>query len=219
MSIPIIPNGVAGNAEVDITWATSVPTSEGGIASPKGLRKIPQRQFHLTIGPEDVLTMRSIYLAANGPRFPVALRDWSNYQFSNEILVWLLQSGNTYAQLSQTWQPTSTYSFAATSRFESFTYPILLPDQSDVPLVVSVNGTPLAGGAWTLKDYGVVEISGTLSSSDSVTASGEYLVPARFMSDTMTIKQITGNTAAIDSFELREILLSELQTSLASLLA
>jgi hypothetical protein len=219
MSIPIIPNGVAGNAEIDTTWATSVSTSEGGVAHPKALRQIPQRQFHLTIGPEDVSTMQSIYLAANGPRFPVALRDWSNYQFTNEDLVWLLSSGNTYAQLSQTWQPTNTYSFAATSNFESFTYPILLPDQSDVPLVISVNGTPLSGGAWALHDYGVVEIFGTLSSSDLVTASGEYLIPARFMQDTMTVKQITGYTSAIDSFDLREILLTELQTLLASLLS
>jgi Conserved hypothetical protein 2217 (DUF2460) len=215
MSIPIIPKSVAGNAEIDITWATAVSTSEGGIAGRKALRMIPQRQFHLTIGPDDVQTMINIYMAANGPRFPVAVRDWSNYQFQNEELVYLSSGGFIYAQLSQTFTPTSTYSFNGFSTSESFTYPILLPDQSEVPLSIYLNGVLTA--AWTLEDFGVVRLAASLASGDTITASGEYLIPACFLQDDLTIKQITGYTSAIDSFDLREILLPELQTLLASI--
>jgi hypothetical protein len=213
MSIPIVPNTIAGGAEVDLTWATSVSTSEGGVAGRKSLRKTPQRQFHLTIGPDQAQEIAAIYRASNGPRYPVAIRDWSDYQFTNQELVWLVAGGNTYAQLSITYQAPFTYAFQTFSGEESLSYPILLPDESETPITILVNNSPLE--SWVLQDFGVVQIAGVLSSGDVVTASGEYLVPCCFLADELTIKQITGFVASIDTVDLREILLPELQQLLA----
>jgi hypothetical protein len=207
MAIPIIPNTIAGNAEIDITWASSITTSEGGVTGRRALRKQPLRQFTITIGPDDVLTMIGIYNASYGPRYPVALRDWSNYQFANQVLSPAVGGGY---QLSQTWTPSSVYSFSSFSNSESFTYPVLLPDQSEVPLQIFVNGTPTG---FTLNDYGIVTGVG----GGTITATGEYLVPCCFLQDSLTIKQITGSIASMEDIQLREILLTDLQTLLASI--
>lgn len=76
-SLPLIPENVSTEMQVEIPFATVVSESESGISGRKSMRNIPLRRYTLTINPENVQSVITIILASKGARFPVAIRDWS----------------------------------------------------------------------------------------------------------------------------------------------
>ena len=207
LNLPIIPNGASIGAEVDTTWASIVNTAEGGISGRLSLHDLPLRQFHLTIGPVDAAEVRAIFNSVRGQRYPVAIRDWSDYTFTDELQSWTAGGGHTTTSLQQTYQP-------ATGN-RSLALPILIPDQREVALTIKVNGSAY-GGTWSLADYGVLTLNSALSPGDRLTVSGRKLVPACFMDDQLTIKVVIDGTLSIQDVRLREIFQAELQTLVAS---
>jgi len=202
LNLPIIPYKVSTGAEYDLTWNTVVNTNEGGISGRKAFQQWPARQFHLTVGPGEVSEFRKIFLACMGRVSPVGVRDWSDYQFTDQVLS--LGGGGTSTaiyQLQETFTP-------ATGSL-SFVQPILLPDQTEVALTLKVNGSPY-GGSFSVLDYGYVELLTPPASGDVVTASGEKLVPCCFMTDDMTIKVLKDGLLEIQDVQLREIFKEEL---------
>ncbi len=204
VDLPIFPYGASTGAEVDITWSTVINTSESSIAGRFALNDLPLRQFHVTMGPDDVAEVRAIFLACKGPRYPCAIRDWTDYAFTDQVLTWAPGvSSDTTAQLQQLYQP------ATGGR--SFTQPILVVDQSEVALTLKVNGVTY-GGTFTLRDYGIVDLHSVLTSGDVLTASGQKLIPACFTNDTLTSKALVNGLLSIQDVQLREIFQAELQT-------
>lgn len=205
VDIAFLPHDVAAGAEIDITWSTAKATSEGGITGRKTRRDDPIRIFHIDIGPEEVAELRKIYLSGAGPRWPVGIRDWSDYEFTDEVLEYTQDTSFTYAPLRKLYQP------ATGSR--SFHQRILLPDQTEIPLTIKVDGTPLDVSDWTLTDFGIVTIDNSLlPTSAEITASGRFVYPACFAEDMMTliVHEQKAKTFGINGLQLEEILEAEL---------
>ncbi len=199
-SIAMIPYSAAIGAEVDIESVTIVNESAGGITGRETIRQLPKRNFHLTIGPNTAAEVRSIWYT-HRRKWPVAVRDWNDYTYTNEPLAYTFNSGSAIVPLQKTIAP------ATGSRF--LTQRILIPDENEVLTVVSVNGTPLARSAWSFTDFGIINIPGL--GGGTVTATGNYLVAACFnMQDdilTMKVQTVasTGPLLSIDQVLLREI--------------
>src|ERR1035437_5007096 len=173
-SIATMPYDMAAGAEIDITWSTVQAQSEGGITSPRSQRMMPIRQFHLSVSPSDVAELRKLYLALLGPHWPIGVRDYSDYEFTDEELAFEQDTSSTYARLRKLYLP------ATGDR--GFYQRILLPDQYEIPLTIKVDGSPLGSGSWHLDDFGIVVIPDTtLETGSTITASGQFLIPARFM--------------------------------------
>ncbi len=203
LNLPVIPYTVSTGAETDTEWNTVLNTSEGNVSGRKSFQPYPIRQFHLTVGPADVAEFRNIFNACNGRLYPVAVRDWSDYTLTNEAQppFGAGSSSSSRFQLSRKYTP------ATGSR--TFTQPIYLPDQSEVALTFKVNGSPYGGG-FSVLDYGLIELGSVLSSGDAVTASGEFLIPACFTTDTLTIKTLRDGLLSIQDVQLREIFEQEI---------
>lgn len=208
LDLPRIPDTVASGTETDTTWNTVLNTSEGNVSGRKVFQPYPIRQFHLTLGPTtgvpqgDVVEVRNIFNACNGRLYPVAIRDWSDYTLTDQPQNWSAgASSDSRFQLSRTYTP-------ATGN-RSLTQPIYLPDQTEVALTLKINGSAY-GGSFTVLDYGIIDMHTVLTSGDVVTASGQYLVPACFMEDQLTIKVLLDGLLSIQDVQLREIFEQEI---------
>lgn len=192
-----LPYAAASGAEIDITSNTSVNESAGGISGRLNVRQTPIRQFHLTIGPNETAEVRAIHYT-HRRRWPVAVRDWGDYTYTDEILV--AGSAPNEFPLRRKIMP------ATGARY--LHQRILIPDVAEVPTVVSVAGTPLSGTAWSFVGAGIVYIPGY--TTGAVTATGRYLVAACFMQDILTSKVFNTNVSNLTDVQLREILEPEL---------
>ncbi len=185
-----MPYNAALGAEVDITFDTTVNTSESSIAGRNSRRSQAIRNFHLTIGPDEFDEVKAVYTSCYGRRFPVGVRDWiGGYQVTDAPIDHFLSSSGTEAELAITYQP------ATGSR--SYTQRILCPDQTSVALSVKVNGSPTS---FSLVDPGIIVISGSLASGDSITWSGQYVYPCCFTTDSTTSKILARN----DNYSVRQ---------------
>ncbi len=203
-NIARIPYSAAVGAEIDITSNTSVNESAGGISGRLNVRQSPIRQFHLTIGPDTSLEVRAIH-ETHRRRWPVAIRDWGRYTFTNEVLaVSLITTDFTFAPLRRKIMP------ATGTRY--LHQRILVPDEVQQALTVYLDGNPLASGSWDVIDFGIVRIPNShfTSAGNVITASGQDLVPACFMQDTLTEKMQSASVPSLPDVQLREILEPEL---------
>src|SRR5262252_3434963 len=102
----MIPHGVAADAEVDDTFDTAVSESAGGISGRESIRRERIRQFHITVGPDDVDEMRAIH-ATHRRRWPCAIRDWASYIFTNQSCSVTTDATYVYAKLQRRIAPST----------------------------------------------------------------------------------------------------------------
>jgi hypothetical protein len=213
VSIPVIPNSVAVGAEVDIISVTAVNPNVGGISGRLAVR-VPKRQFNCTVGPNDTPSVRAIHYT-HRRRWPVAIRDWGDFVFEDEDLVYSAGGSGFLAPLRRLIQP------GVGTRY--LHQRVLLPDEEDVPVVIKVNGTPLLRSDWTFDNFGIADIpSAHLSSGSTVTWSGRAFVPVCFMDDTLSVtinvqQQDTTNygVQSIQQVRFEEIFEEELNALMA----
>lgn len=188
VSIPIIPYGVAVGAEVDIVSVTAVNPGVGGVSGRYSVRA-PLRQFTCTVGPADTPAVRAIHYT-HRQMWPVAIRDWGDYIFENEVLVYAASGSYYLAPLRRLIQP------AAGTRY--FHQRVLLPDEIQTPVVLKVDGVPLLRTDWTFDNYGIARIPNThLSLGAVLTWSGKALVPVVFLDGTLAVQiHVQQETAA-----------------------
>ncbi len=201
-SIPIIPpNAVSTGMTVDVQFSTAVNESESGVSGRKSLRDIALRQYTLTINPESSYAeeVMAIILACRGARWPVALRDWAgNYKLTASEQA---TEGSSTIPLYRTFTPlTGT---------RSFQQRILILDDS-AAFTVSVNGSPITSGSYSITDPGILVISGGVTSGDTVTVTGQYLIPCVFVEDSLTMTVHAQDLFSVDNVRLREIPEAEL---------
>jgi len=181
-SIPVIPNSVAANSEVDIVTVTAVNTGVGGIAGRLAVTK-PKRKFTCTVGPADAPAVRMIYYTHRS-RWPVAIRDWGEYIFEDEELTYSAgDSSNYLAPLRRLIQA------APGARY--WHQRVLLPDESDpdFPAVIKVDGVALPRDVWVFDDFGIANIPQVHVPSGSViTWSGRAFVPVVFQDGSLAIQ-------------------------------
>ncbi len=199
-----LPLMIGVGAQTTYMFDNIVTPSESGINARKALRTNCIRNYMVSIGPDDADEFQNILLAHVGGRYPFAMRDWSAYIFTDELLT----HDTTTAPLERTWAP-STGTRSVTQR-------ILIPDISDVPLTVKVNGSPPTSGSWSVIDPGIIHFSPSIGAFDVVTASGQYLTPVCLL-DNPTANIYRGPDAgssktlyAFPDIRLAEILEAEL---------
>lgn len=181
VSIPVIPFGVAVGASVDVIAITAVNPSVGGPGGRLSVRT-PRRQFTCTVGPDDTPAVRAIFYT-HRQRWPVAIRDWGDYIFEDEELVYSVGGDGFLAPLRRLVQP------APDTRF--FHQRVLIPDETDpdFPIVLKVNGVALSRDDWTFDNYGIANIpSAHLASGDTLTWSGRALVPVVFTDQNLSVQ-------------------------------
>lgn len=159
VSLTLLPKSISASAQVTFTFDVAKNTSESGVSGRKAMRPVI-RNYMATVSPEDSAEMQAIIMATFGARYPFAMRDYSNYQLTDEVLT----HSSGVAKLGKTWAP-ATGSLSVYER-------ILVPDTSETPLVIKVAGSPIA---YTVADFGL--ISGSFSDGDTVTATGQFLTP------------------------------------------
>ena len=208
VSIPVIPYGVSTGAEVDIVSVTAINPGVGGISGRLAVRQ-PMRQFTCNVGPNDTPAVRAIHYT-HRRRWPVALRDWGDFIFDDEDLVYSADGSDFLAPLRRLIQP------APGTRY--FHQRVLLPDEIEVPVVLKVDGIALDRSMWTFDNYGIARIPNThIASGATLTWSGRALVPVCFLDDTLSIQinvQQTSSTEygvqSIPQIRFAEILEEEL---------
>ncbi len=181
MTIPILPIGIGVDALVAITFDTVVNPSESSVSGRKSMRLEPLRNYTVTIGPNDSPAVQEIYTGLLGERYPVAIRDWTSYAYTDQVLAW------TVTATDQTTAPLRR-KFVAGSRtvYER----ILIPDETEVPTIIKINGfTPGTGVIVNIVDPGEIVINYALSPGDVVTASGQFYRAVCFVEDlTATVR-------------------------------
>src|SRR4051794_6114874 len=134
VDIPVIPYSVAAGAAVDVMAVTSVNPNVGGVSGRQAGRS-PRRQFTCTIGPDYTPAVRAIHYT-HRRRWPVAIRDWGDYFFEDEELVYTVgDSSNVLAPLRRLIQS------APGTRY--LHQRVLIPDENEVDVVLKVDGTPV----------------------------------------------------------------------------
>ena len=202
-----LPYDAACGAEIDDTTSDSVNESVGGISGRLSNRHATIREFHLTIGPDDSAEVRALY-RTHRQRWPVAVRDWSNYIYTDEPQTWIEDTSFANVELRRKIMP------ATGSRF--LYERILVPDEAEVETVIKINGTPLLRSDWSFADValgpGVAQIPIMhVGTGASITASGRYLVAAAFkVGGSLTSKVYRDGLVGIPTVLLREILETEL---------
>lgn len=194
---------IASGAQVSYNFDVAVNPSEAGIAGRIAMRPI-MREYMLTVNPAQSIEIVHIVMALNGGRYPLALRDYAdNYQLDDEEIP---HTGTT-ALLGRTWAPAT----GGLSVFER----ILLPDTTERPFVVKVNGVSISGlspAAYSISDFGEIEIP-TLTTPDIVTVTGDYLIPVCMVDAPSTTIITNSNGSTLHRFSdirMRQIFENEL---------
>lgn len=201
MDLPIIPDAIAAEAKVQITFATSVNPGESGYSSRKSYRDQAIRNYFITVGPDDADEMMAMQMAVRGARWPLAIRDYANnYILTDEPQAWTQETDGAVINLSRLFTPST--------GTRSYSQRILIVDQRDIAFSVKINGIAATSGTWALSDPGVLTVQG-LSSGDLVTVSGNYLVPVTGP-DMLEVMLHTPDTFEVSDIGLTEILQAEL---------
>ncbi len=177
-----LSNEIVSGAQVTFTGDVARNTSEGGISGRIAMRPV-KLEYMLSVSPSQSQEMVHIIKALRGQRYPLALRDYAdNYILDDEEIAHI----GEIAKIGRTWEP-DTGDFSVYER-------ILLIDQSEVEFVVKVNGG-IPSPAPTFDDYGKINIPG-LADDDTVTVSGQYLIPVCIVDSPSTtiIKNQNGET-------------------------
>lgn len=208
MSIPVIPDALAAQATVDVTFDTAVNPSEGAISSRKSMRDPAIRIYTIAVDPAQASEMNAIMLAVRGARWPIAIRDYNdNYQLTAEPQTWTAETDGGVINLSREFTPLT--------GSRTYSQRVLIIDERDESFQVFVNGSAaVSPNSWALTDPGILTVQG-LVSGDVVTVTGQYLVPCVFSGDKMTATIHTPETIEISNLTLTEILETEL-TSLTA---
>lgn len=195
MSLPRLPASVEVNAQITQSFATSRVPNTAGVLARKSLRIAPLHSYAFTVGPDAVAEVRAIHYANYGGRYLVAIREWDDYLFTNEILAWEISGGDTLAQLTRTYTP-------ATGTRPALARDILILDESEVAFSFTVNNAPLTSGvSWSVSSSGLLTISShVLTSGDIIRCNGQFRIPASLSDDltrTVTRKETSAAAALV----------------------
>lgn len=205
ISLARLPDDIAVGALVTYTFGTAKNTSEGGVSGRKSFRSQAIRNYMVSVAPGPAaVEFQKILLSVLGQRYPFAMRDPASFTLSDEPLTdFTVVTGTTHVPLYKTFQP------AAGSR--SYQQRILLPDTTEVPLVFSLNGSPVTP---TFIDPGIAVVGSVLTEDDDLRiVSGRYLIPVCIVDNPSATIQRGPLTDVLYGFQdvrLEEILENEL---------
>lgn len=207
MTIAKIPYEAAAGAEVDHTSSTAVNEGAGGQSGRRSIRQQTIRQFHLTIMPEETEEVTAIY-DTHRRRWPVAVRDWAAYTITQEVFALSTTDGSyAYFPVTRKIMP------ATGSRY--LHQRILIPDEDETVFALYVDASPINRTYWAFDDFGIAKVplallGGGSPDSHVVTGSGNYMIAACFMDDSLTQKVHVDGLVSLPDVRLREILEDEM---------
>lgn len=138
---------------------------------------------------EDVL---SFFYARRGRLRGFLFKDWSDYEFTAEEL-------GTGDGAETDFQVVRTY----TDTTLPFTRILTRPIEST--MVVYADGTPVSDANWSLLSTGEVRFSVAPSIGVVITATGEFNIPARFMTDHLEMEMEIWSAGSIPSIPIMEV--------------
>lgn len=179
-----LPYDIVSGAQVSFNFDVARNPSEGGISGRYAMRPV-KREYMMSVSPKQSREMMSIVMSTYGALCAFAIRDYAdNYQLTDEEI----PHTGTVASLGRTWAPST----GSLSVFER----ILIPDETERSFVVKKNGTPVS---FTFSDFGKVNISG-LVDGDTVTATGDYMIPVIILDAPSTSIITNSNGQSIHKF-------------------
>ena len=196
-----LSNDLVSGALVSFVGDVARNPSEGRISGRIAMRDVV-REYMLTVAPKHSDEVVKIVMALRGSRYPLSLRDYAyNYVLDDEEI----QHTGEVALIGRTWEPAT----GDLSVYER----ILLIDQSETPFVVKVNGGVPSPALYTFEDFGKINITG-LQDSDTVTVSGQYLIPVCIVDAPSTTIITNSNGTTLHRFSeirLEQIFEAELE--------
>jgi len=204
LDIAILPDQLAADADVAITFDTAVNPSESGVSGRKERRLDAIRTYSVGINPDYVAEVQAIFLANLGRRYPLAIKDWANnYSATDEVLEKTITTDQTTAPLRRLYLPKTGP--------RGYYQRVLVPDERVTPVTIKINGvTVTTGTEWTITDPGIITIYHALDPDDVLTWSGQYLVPVCPIQDALGIRVHHSSLSGIEDVQFQEILEAEL---------
>jgi uncharacterized protein (TIGR02217 family) len=141
---------------------------------------------------DDLEAVIEFFYARRGRLRGFLFRDWSDYQFTNENL-------GTGDGVERNFQCIRTYSDTVLPFVRPLKYPI------ESSMTVYNNGVAVNGSQWSLLSTGEVRFTTAPALGEVITATGEFNIAARFLTDTLEIDMLLFSTGSIPAIPIAEV--------------
>lgn len=175
-------------------FLNSIVTVSGGYERRNARRDGPVWKFDYDATLQDIDTvkaMREFFIGRRGSRYSWLLKDWSDYQLSDETLL-VAAGGETTVQAKKTYEASGN-PYARTIKYLVSGW------------AVSVDGTVDSGATETA---GLITLSSALTAGQTVTLTADFYTPVRFENDYAGLRITASNLVAgeIPNFGAVEVL-------------
>lgn len=190
--LPIdVEQGVKGGP----MFNTTINMTDGGFIIANQNWEYPLYQGNVGYGISDRADLEDViafFYARRGRLRGFLFRDWSDYQFTAENL-------GTGDGVERNFQVIRTYQDTVIDFERPLKYPI------ESSMTVYLDGSPVAGSAWSLLSTGEVRFTTAPTVGQIVTATGEFNIAARFLTDTLEIDMSIFDVGAIPAIPIAEV--------------
>jgi hypothetical protein len=178
VSVTRLPDDIGIGAQVTFMPDVAKNTSESGNSGRKLMRP-PLRNYMVSLSQEISDEMQAIVMATRVSRYPLSFRDPTAYTLLDDEAI--VAADGLSAKIGKNWEPaTGPHSF-----FDR----IVIIDESEENLSITINDITPAGGTWSLGDYGILQFSPAISPSDAVRVTGQYLKPVCILDPPSAVAQ------------------------------
>lgn len=187
------PTHVEQNAQGGPSWITEIAAEINGAETRRQVASRARHRFTVSLinTRADMWTVKKLFMMARGRLHSFGFRDWGDYQAVNEVLG-TSTGGADVVQLSK--------SYDLDGGGFGYTRKITRPFGTiEIKVAGAVNGD------WSLGEKGVITFTGSQPAGE-VTASFEFDVPVRFLSDDSPITQLGPDLEQSAPIQLIEVI-------------
>lgn len=172
-------------------WETDIVTLSSGHERRRQRRAHPIHEYQIgyRLEKSDAQALRAFFHGRRGAARPFLMKDWMDYQITNE-LIGTGDGSDTTFQAVKAYDSTVPYS-------RTINY------LKTGTVVVTVNGTPVTPSSTT---NGLITLSSAPASGHAVRLTAEFYVPVRFASDELPTALIHWDIGEYSGVDLVEVL-------------
>lgn len=192
--LPIdVERGVRGGPQ----FSTIVNRTDGGSLVTNQNWSYPLYRGQVGYGIQSKTNLRdviSFFYARRGRLRGFLFRDWSDYEFDNDLI-------GTGDGSDTTFQAVRVYDDDVLPFTRIITRPV-----DDANMVVSVNGVDLAASAWSVTTGGIITFTSPPANGHAIRiVSGNFDVPCHFAMDTLDVEMEIWNAGSIPNIPIEEV--------------